>query len=186
MTELNSRENMKKYDFITVLGTNPIKIGVDRLREYGPVMTVSNKELPFKHLDYVWTRDEDHVRWYLQQKPAPVQCVTTPKLYNKYVFYDFVHSFPPLNPQFNLQLDVNTNDQTLALLSAIGLTNKTVMLVGYAISDPKVLKDLRSVIMLHPDIKFYFLCNPPKTKQLDFCANAECVLFKDMEQLKDA
>jgi hypothetical protein len=59
------------------------------------------------------------------------------------------------------------------------------MLVGYDISNPKILKDLRSIIMLHPDLEFYFLCNPPKTKQLDFCGNAECVLFRDMEELKD-
>ena len=53
------------------------------------------------------------------------------------------------------------------------------------IQDLKVLKDLRQIIMLHPHMKFYFLCNPPKTKQLEFCENAECVLFKDMERLKD-
>ena len=41
------------------------------------------------------------------------------------------------------------------------------------------------IIMLHPDMKFYFLCNPPKTKQLEFCDNAECVLFKDIGRLKD-
>ena len=177
--------NMKKHDFITVLGTNPIRMTPGRLREWGPIVTVSNKKLPFKHIDYVWTRDEDHVLWYLQQRPAPVQCVTTPALYSKYVFYDYVHSFPLINPQFNIHLDSNTNEQTYALLSAIGLCNKTVMLVGYDIQDLKVLKDLRQIIMLHPELKFYFLCNPPKTKQLDFCVNAECVLFKDMERLKD-
>ena len=177
--------SMKKHDFITVLGTNSIQMSVGRLREWGPIVTVSNKKLPLKHIDYVWTRDENHVLWYLQQRPAPVQCVTTPALYSKYVFYDYVHSFPPLNPQFNLQLDTNTNDQTYALLSAIGLCNKKVMLVGYNIQDLKVLKDLRQIIMLHPEMNFYFLCNPPKTKQLEFCENAECVLFKDMGRLKD-
>lgn len=176
--------HMKKHDFITVLGTNAIKMAPEKLREWGPVITVSNKKLPFKHIDYVWTRDEDHVLWYLQQRPAPVQCVTTPKLYNKYVFYDYVHSIPPLNPQFNLELDDNTDDQTFALLSAIGLSNKKVMLVGYNIQNQKTLKDLRSIIMLNPDLRFYFLCNPPKTQQLDYCSNAECVLFRDMERLK--
>ena len=177
---------MRKHDYITVLGTNPIKMSPGRLREWGPIVTVSNKKLQLKYVDYVWTRDEDHVLWYLQQRPTPGQCVTTPQLYKKYVFYDHVHSFPPLNPQFNLQLDVNTNDQTFALLSALGLCNKTVMLVRYDIQELKVLKDLRQIIMLHPEVKFYFLCNPPKTKQLDFCTNAECVLFKDMDKLKNA
>lgn len=176
---------MKRYDFITVLGTNPIRMKPEKLREYGPIITVSNKGLPFQHIDYVWTRSEEHVLWYLQQRPAPVQCVTTPDLYKKYVFYDYVHSIPPQNPQFNLELDVNTNDQTLALLSAIGLCNKTVMLVGYNIQDLKVLKDLRTIIMHNQHLKFYFLCNPPKTMQLDYCENAECVLFKDMERLKN-
>lgn len=176
---------MKKHDYITILGTNPIKMSPEELRSYGPVISVSNRKLNFKHIDYIWTREEHDLLWYLQQRPSPVECVTTPELYKKYVFYDQVHSFPPISPQFNLTLDVNTEDQTLCLLSAIGLTNRKVMLVGYDISNPKVLKDLRSIVMLHPDMKFYFLCNPPKTKQLDYCSNAECVLFKDMEKLKN-
>jgi len=176
---------MKKHDYITVLGTNPIKMSPEELRSYGPVISVSNRKLNFKHIDYIWTREEHDLLWYLQQRPSPVECVTTPELYTKYVFYDQVHSFPPISPQFNLTLDVNTEDQTLCLLSAIGLSNRKVMLVGYDISNPKVLKDLRSIVMLHPDMKFYFLCNPPKTKQLDYCSNAECVLFKDMEKLKN-
>ena len=180
-----NKTQMKKYDYITVLGTNSIRMSPGRLREYGPVVTVANKKLQLKHVDYVWTRDENILLWHLQQRPAPVECVTTASLYKKYVFYDQVHSFPVLNPQFNLQLDVNTNDQTFALLSAIGLCNKKVMLVGYDIQDLKVLKDLRQIIMLHPHMKFYFLCNPPKTMQLDFCENAECVLFKDIEKLKN-
>ena len=175
---------MKKHDYITVLGRNKIKIPPAKLHQYGPVISISNKSLSFKHIDYVWTRKEDELLWFLQQRPSPVNCVTTGELYKKYVFYDQVHSFPPISPQFNLTLDVNTDDQTLTLLSALGLTEKRILLVGYDISDMKVLKDLRSIIMLHPDIKFYFLCNPPKTKQLDYCSNAECVLFKDMEKLK--
>ena len=175
---------MKKHDYITVLGTNKVQTKLDKLSEFGPIISVNNKLLQFSHIDYVWVREEVNLLWYLQQRPSPVQCITSPELYKKYVFYDAVHSFPPISPQFNLQLDVNTSDQTLALLSAVGLCNKHIMLVGYDISNPKVLKDLRSVIMLHPDLKFKFLCNPPKTKQLDFCGNAECVLFKDMETLK--
>ena len=176
---------MKKHDYITVLGTNKVQISPIKLAEYGPIITVNNKSLSFTNIDYVWVREEVNLLWYLQQRPSPVQCITTPELYKKYVFYDAVHSFPPISPQFNLQLDVNTSDQTLALLSAVGLCNKKLMLVGYDISNPKILKDLRSIIMLHPDLKFYFLCNPPKTMQLDYCGNAECVLFKDMEKLKD-
>ena len=181
------RYDMKKHDYITILGSNPIEIHPAELREYGPVMSVSNKKLNFKYIDYIWTREETELLWYLQQRPSPVDCITTPELYKKYVFYDNVHSFPPISPQFNLQLDVNTSDQTLCLLSSIGLCNKSIMLVGYDISskNPKILKDLRSIIMLHPDLKFYFLCNPPKTKQLDYCSNAECVYFKDIETLKD-
>ena len=175
---------MKKHDYITIMGTNTSKIGPKELRRYGPVIAVSNRELDLKHIDYVWTREEKDLLWYLQHRPSPVQCVTIPELYRKYVFYDQVHSFPPISPQFNLTLDVNTDDQTLTLLSAIGLANKTIMLIGYNIQNPKTLKDLRSIIMLHPDIKFYFLCNPPRTKQLDYCSNAECVLLKDIGKIK--
>ena len=175
---------MKKHDYITVLGTNNVQITLDKLAEYGPIISTSNHDHDLTHVDYLWTRHEKDLLWYLQQRPSPVNCVTTPELYKKYVFYDQVHSFPPISPQFNLTLDVNTDDQTLALLAALGLARKRILLVGYEISNPKVLKDLRSIIMLHPDMKFYFLCNPPKTKQLDYCSNAECVLFKDMETLK--
>jgi len=175
---------MKKYEYITVLGKNNVLMPLAELREYGPIVSVCNKHLDPQYLDYVWTRDEKDLLWFLQQRPSPVHCVTTPKLYKKYVFYDEVHSFPPISPQFNLTLDQNTDNQTLALLSALGLTEKRIILAGFDISTPRVLKDLRSVIMLHPDIKFYFLCNPPKTKQLDHCSNAECILFKDMETLK--
>ena len=176
---------MKKYDFVTILGTNPHGMEAKELREYGPIVSVPNRKLDKTHIDYVWVRDEVDLLWYLQQIPILVQCVTTPDLYKKYVFYDQVHRFPPLSPQFNLYLDSNTSDQTFALLSGVGLSNKKVMLVGYDISDPLVLKDLRSVIMLNSELKFYFLCNPPKTKQLDYCENAECVLFKDIEKLKN-
>jgi hypothetical protein len=175
---------MKKHNYITVLGKNDSKIPLAQLRDYGPIISVANHMHDAAHLDYVWTRQEKELLWFLQQRPSPVDCVTTPELYKKYVFYDQVHSFPPISPQFNLTLDVNTDDQTLALLTALGLTEKRIILVGYDISNPRVLKDLRSVIMLHPEMKFYFLCNPPKTKQLDYCSNAECVLFKDMEKLK--
>jgi hypothetical protein len=176
---------MKKHHFITVLGKNDIALSLDKLHAYGPIISVCNKDLENKYVDYVWTREEKDLLWFLQQRPSPVDCVTTPELYKKYVFYDQVHSFPPISPQFNLTLDNNTDDQTLAVLSALGLAEKRILLVGYDISDLRVLKDLRSVIMLHPDMKFYFLCNPPKTKQLDYCSNAECVLFKDMEKLKE-
>lgn len=175
---------MKQHNHITVLGPNNVRMPLQELHEYGPIVSVCNKHLDTQYLDYVWTRDEKDLLWFLQQRPSPVHCVTTPELYKKYVFYDQVHSFPPISPQFNLTLDVNTDDQTLALLSALGLTEKRMILVGFDISSPKVLKDLRSIIMLHPDMKFYFLCNPPKTKQLDYCSNAECVLFKDIETLK--
>ena len=175
---------MKKHEYTTVLGRNNIRMPLSELQEYGPIVAVSNHRHNIKAIDYVWTRDEKDLLWYLQQRPSPVNCVTTPELYKKYVFYDQVHSFPPISPQFNLTLDVNTDDQTLALLSAIGLSEKSIMLVGYDISDPRSLKDLRSIIMLHPDTKFYFLCNPPKTKQLDYSTNAECVLFKDISKLK--
>jgi len=176
---------MKKHTYIIVLGRNKIKMPLLKLREYGPVIAVPNRSFDYAHIDYAWTRREDELLWFLQQRPSPVNCVTTPDLYKKYVFYDQVHSFPPISPQFNLTLDVNTDDQTLALLTALGLCEKRILLVGFDISDLRVLKDLRSIIMLHPDRKFYFLCNPPKTKQLDYCSNAECVLFKDMGSLKD-
>ena len=175
---------MKKHAYITVLGSNHVAKSLKDLHKFGPIISLPNREHNARHLDYVWARNEDDLLWYLQQRPSPVNCVTTPELYRKYVFYDEVHRFPPISPQFNLTLDVNTDDQTLCLLSAIGLSNERVLLVGYDISNQKVLKDLRSIIMLHPQIKFYFLCNPPKTKQLDYCSNAECVLFKDMESLK--
>tara|TARA_Y100000592_G_scaffold42590_1_gene67699 strand:+ start:80 stop:610 length:531 start_codon:yes stop_codon:yes gene_type:complete len=175
---------MKKHNYITVLGSNDVEIKLKELSKYGPIISVSHHMHNAKNIDYVWTRDEKDLLWFLQQRPSPVNCVTTPELYKKYVFYDQVHSFPPISPQFNLTLDVNTDDQTLALLSALGLAEKRILLVGYDISNPKVLKDLRSVIMLHPDMKFYFLCNPPKTKQLNYCSNAECLLFKDIGELK--
>jgi hypothetical protein len=175
----------KKYDYITVLGNKNIQLPFAELRMYGPIISVTNHKHNVGYLDYVWTRHEKDLLWFLQQRPSPVECVTTPELYKKYVFYDQVHSFPPISPQFNLTLDVNTNDQILALLTALGLCDGRILLVGFDISDPRVLKDLRSIIMLHPDIKFIFLCNPPKTKQLDYCSNAECVLFKDIGSLKN-
>tara|TARA_E500000178_G_C16984583_1_gene737522 strand:+ start:935 stop:1462 length:528 start_codon:yes stop_codon:yes gene_type:complete len=175
---------MRKHKDITVLGRNNIRLPFTELREYGPIISVGNHKHNATLLDYVWTRQENELLWFLQQRPSPVECVTTPELYKKYVFYDQVHSFPPISPQFNLTLDINTDDQTLALLSALGLSQERILLVGYDLANMKSLKDLRSIIMLHPHRKFYFLCSPPKTKQLDYCSNAECVLFKDMEKLK--
>ena len=42
---------MKKHDYITILGSNPINIHPAELREYGPAMSVSNKRLNFKYID---------------------------------------------------------------------------------------------------------------------------------------
>ena len=175
---------MNKHQYITVLGKNKAEKPLAEIREYGPIISVSNRELNTQHIDYVWTKDEKELLWYLQMMPSPVHCVTTPDLYKKYVFYDQVHSFPPISPQFNLTIDHNTDDQTMSLLTAIGLCEEKILLVGYDISEPRVLKNLRSILMLHPDKKFYFLCNPPKTKQLNHCSNAECLLFNDMGVLK--
>src|SRR5210317_2512228 len=133
---------MKKHNYITVRGSNDSRMQLAQLHEYGPIISVANHMHDAAHLDYVWTRQEKDLLWFLQQRPSPVDCVTTPELYKKYVFYDQVHSFPPISPQFNLTLDVNTDDQTLALLTALGLSEKSIMLVGYDISNPKVLKDL--------------------------------------------
>ena len=120
---------MKKHHFITVLGKNDIALSLDKLHAYGPIISVCNKDLENKYVDYVWTREEKDLLWFLQQRPSPVDCVTTPELYKKYVFYDQVHSFPPISPQFNLTLDNNTDDQTLAVLSALGLAEKRILLV---------------------------------------------------------
>ena len=84
---------MKKHDYITVLGRNDSKMPLAELREYGPIISVSNHMHDAGHLDYVWTRQEKDLLWFLQQRPSPVDCVTTPELYKKYVFYDQVHSF---------------------------------------------------------------------------------------------
>ena len=79
---------MKKHYYITVFGKNDSEIAVKKLREYGPIISVYNHMHDAKHLDYVWTRDEKDLLWLLQQRPSPVECVTTPELYKKYVFYD--------------------------------------------------------------------------------------------------
>ena len=65
------------------------------------------------------------------------------------------------------------------------LKQKIVFLIGYDISNPTELTRLKSVALANPDTKFMYICNPPRTFQLDDLANGFCDTFIKFQELVD-
>ena len=69
---------------------------------------------------------------------------------------------------------------------AVYLRQTMVFLVGYDISNPVELTRLKSIALANPNCKFMYICNPPRTYQLDDLANGFCDTFIKFQELIDS
>jgi hypothetical protein len=174
---------MTQRNNIVVLGKNAVKMTNDQLRDWGPIVSIGHNREQFANVGYVFTSDEQELRDLCENTQDQFYILTTPDLYKKYVFYDRVHNVVLPGLINNLEVTGETDDQTFALMTALSLCKDRVLLFGYDISSQKVLRELRSVILTFTDTEFVFICNPPKTKQLDYLRNAQCLYYKEMNKL---
>ena len=174
---------MTQKNNIVVLGKNSVKMTNDQLRDWGPIVSIGHNREQFANVGYVFTSDEQELRDLCENTQDQFYILTTPDLYKKYVFYDRVHNVVLPGLINNLEITGETDDRTFALMTALSLCKDRVLLFGYDISSQKVLKELRSVILTFTDTEFVFICNPPKTKQLDYLRNAQCLYYKEMNKL---
>tara|TARA_B100001287_G_scaffold129672_1_gene109243 strand:- start:389 stop:913 length:525 start_codon:yes stop_codon:yes gene_type:complete len=174
---------MTKKNNIIVLGKNAVKMTNDQLRDWGPIVSIGHNRDEFSNVMYVFTSDEQELRHLCENTQDKFYILTTPDLYKKYVFYDRVHNVVLPGHAKNLEITGKTDDQTFALMTALGVCKERVLLFGYDISSQKVLRELKSVILTFTETEFLFICNPPKTKRLDHLPNAECRYYKEMSKL---
>ena len=79
----------------------------------------------------------------------------------------------------------NCSPQTLSLLLAVYLKKPVIFLLGYDISNPTELTRLKSIALSNPDTKFMYICNPPRTYQLDDLSNGFCDTYIKFQELID-
>jgi hypothetical protein len=102
------------------------------------------------------------------------------------VFFDGVTCLPDFPGLVSYDIDPSRcSPQTLSLMLAAYLKQKIVFLIGYDISNPTELTRLKSIAIANPDTKFMYICNPPRTYQLDDLANGFCDTFIKFQELID-
>ena len=175
-----------KSTYITVVGSLPVKFDLDQAKRLGPIIASgnSNKSTMF---DYATVNTETNLQDMLNSPNFKGGNLLAPEeLYKKYLFFDGVCNMPnfPGLKSFDIEQEKCT-PQTLSLLLSVYLKAKIVFLLGYDISNPTELTRLKSIALTHPDTKFMYICNPPRTYQLDDLSNGFCDTYIKFQELID-
>ena len=175
---------MKNY--ITVVGSLPIKFDIDQAKKVGPVIASanSNKSITF---DYATVNTETNLQDMLNSPNFQNTNLLAPeKLFKKYVFFDGICCLPEFPGLKSYDIDPEKcSPQTLSLMLAVYLRQTIIFLVGYDISNPTELTRLKSIALANPQTKFMYICNPPRTYQLDELTNGFCDSFVKFQELID-
>ena len=175
---------MKNY--ITVVGSLPIKFDIDQAKKVGPVIASanSNKSITF---DYATVNTETNLQDMLNSPNFQNTNLLAPeKLFKKYVFFDSLCCLPEFPGLKSYDIDPEKcSPQTLSLMLAVYLRQTIIFLVGYDISNPTELTRLKSIALANPQTKFMYICNPPRTYQLDELTNGFCDSFVKFQELID-
>ena len=175
---------MKNY--ITVVGSLPIKFDIDQAKKVGPVIASanSNKSITF---DYATVNTETNLQDMLNSPNFRNTNLLAPeKLFKKYVFFDGICCLPEFPGLKSYDIDPEKcSPQTLSLMLAVYLRQTIVFLVGYDISNPTELTRLKSIALANPQTKFMYICNPPRTYQLNELTNGFCDSFVKFQELID-
>ncbi len=182
---LNTANDMKNT-YITVVGNMPVKFDLDQAKHLGPLIgsSNSNKTVVF---DYATVNSELNLQDMLNSTHfKDCEILTTEELYKKYLFFDGVCNMPmfPGIKSFDIDQE-NCSPQTLSLLLAVYLKKPVIFLLGYDISNPTELTRLKSIALSNPDTKFMYICNPPRTYQLDDLSNGFCDTYIKFQELID-
>ena len=175
-----------KSAYITVVGNLPVKFDLDQARRLGPVIASanSNKSISF---DYATVNTETNLQDMLNSASFKDSQLLVPEaLFKKYVFFDGVTCLPDFPGLKSYDIDPEKcSTQTLSLMLAVYLRQTIVFLLGYDISNPIELTRLKSIMLANPNTKFMYICNPPRTYQLDDLGNGFCDTFIKFQELID-
>lgn len=175
-----------KNAYITVIGSMPVRFDLDQIRHLGPIIAsgTANKTAAF---DYATVNSEQNIQDMLNTPVFKGTKILAPEnLFKKYVFFDGVTCLPSFPGLTSFDIDPEKcSPQTLSLLLAVYLRQTIVFLVGYDISNPTELTRLKSVAIANPNTKFMYICNPPRTYQLDDLENGFCDTYVKLQELID-
>lgn len=175
-----------KSAYITIVGNLPVRFDLDQARKLGPVIASanSNKSISF---DYATVNTETNLQDMLNSANFKDTKMLVPEnMFKKYVFFDGVSCMPNFPGLKSYDIDPEKcTAQTLSLMLAVYLQKSMVFLLGYDISNPTELTRLKSIALANPNTKFMYICNPPRTYQLDDLANGFCDTFIKFQEFID-
>jgi hypothetical protein len=175
-----------KSAYITVVGNLPVRFDLEQARALGPVIASANanKTTTF---DYATVNTETTLQDILNSANfRGTELLAPEKLFKKYVFFDGVTCLPDFPGLKSYDIDPEKcSTQTLSLMLAVYLRQTIVFLLGYDISNPIELTRLKSIMVANPNTKFMYICNPPRTYQLDDLSNGFCDNFVKFQELID-
>jgi hypothetical protein len=175
-----------KSAYITIVGNLPVRFDLDQARKLGPVIASanSNKSISF---DYATVNTEANLQDMLNSANFKDTKMLVPEnMFKKYVFFDGVSCMPNFPGLKSYDIDPEKcTAQTLSLMLAVYLQKSMVFLLGYDISNPTELTRLKSIALANPNTKFMYICNPPRTYQLDDLANGFCDTFIKFQEFID-
>ena len=176
-----------KNTYITVVGNLPVRFDIEQARKLGPVVASANanKSIVF---DYATVNTETNLQDMLNSASFKgTELLVPEQLFKKYAFFDQVTCLPDFPGLTTLDINPEKcSTQTLSLLLAVYLKQKAVFLLGYDITNPTELTNLKSIALANPDTKFIFICNPPRTFQLDDLPNGFCDNYIKYQEIIDA
>jgi hypothetical protein len=175
-----------KSTYITVVGSMPVRFDLEQVKKLGPVIASgnANKSINF---EYATVNTEVNLQDMLNSSNFRGTKLLTPEsLFKKYVFFDDVTCLPdfPGLKTYDIEPEKCT-PQTLSLMLSVYVKADVVFLLGYDISNPTELTRLKSVMVSNPKTKFMYICNPPRTYQLDDLANGYCDNYIKLQELID-
>ena len=176
-----------KNTYITIVGTLPIQFDLHESMRIGPVVASSNnnKTITFP---YATVNSEQNLQDMLNSPVFKNTKLLCPEeLFKKYVFFDGATCLPDFPGLKTLELDPNKcTPQLLSLLLSVYFAPKIIFLLGYDISNPIELSRLKSIAISNPATKFMYICNPPRTYQLDDLENGFCDNYIKYQEFIDA
>ena len=175
-----------KSAYITVIGSLPIRFDIEQARALGPVIASANanKSIIF---DYATVNTETNLQDMLNSPNfRGAELLVPENLFKKYVFFDGVTCLPEFPGLKSYDIDPEKcSPQTLSLMLAVYLKQTIVFLLGYDISNPTELTRLKSIMIANPNTKFMYICDPPRTYQLDDLDNGFCDNYIKLQELID-
>jgi len=175
-----------KSTYITVVGNLPVRFDVETAKKLGPVIASANSNKSIVY-DYATVNTETNLQDMLNSASFKGTELLVPEpLFKKYVFFDGVNCLPEFPGLKSYDIDPEKcSPQTLSLMLAVYLRQTIVFLLGYEISNPTELSRLKSIALANPDTKFMYICDPPRTYQLDDLSNGFCDNYIKFQELID-